>query len=184
MVHDARLAALLSELPPHRVYRILGNDSYTASFWAQCGNLRAEFTGEPFPDLYDGTVSYHGHTLPFRGAVRQSDACPPLSGIQALQAAAHSGIRRLVLPEDTACLELPLDLRQLQELIIPDGYRVPSGAFVQCAALERVWFMGECHLPAGAFNSARPPMVYCYEKTSPYEYAVGCGLPLVVLRHP
>ncbi len=184
MAHDPRLAALLDQLPPRQVYRVVGNDANTASFWGQCGSLRAAFTGDPFPALYEGTISYHGHILPARGAVRQSDALPPLSAMQALQAAAHAGILRLVLPEGESRLEAPLELRQLQELVIPDGYRVPSGAFAQCAALERVWFMGECQLPAGAFHRARIPTVYCYEKTSPYEYAVQHGFPLVVLRHP
>ncbi len=184
MVHDARLAALLAELPPRRVYRILDNDSYTASFWAQCGCLRAEFTGDPFPDLYDGTISYHGHRLPFRGAVRQSEAHPPLSGMQALQAAAHSGIRRLVLPEDTSSLEEPLSLPNLEELVIPDGYRIPNAAFAQCDALKRIWFAGECELAPSAFDAAPQLTLYCYEHVSPYEYAVRRGLPLVVLRRP
>ena len=141
MAHDPRLAALLDQLPPRQVYRVVGNDANTASFWGQCGSLRAAFTGDPFPALYEGTISYHGHILPARGAVRQSDALPPLSAMQALQAAAHAGILRLVLPEGESRLEAPLELRQLQELVIPDGYRVPSGAFAQCAALERVWFL-------------------------------------------
>ena len=95
MAHDPRLAALLDQLPPRQVYRVVGNDANTASFWGQCGSLRAAFTGDPFPALYEGTISYHGHILPARGAVRQSDALPPLSAMQALQAAAHAGILRL-----------------------------------------------------------------------------------------
>ncbi len=184
MAHDPRLAALLAELPPQQVYRILGDDAYTSTFWGQCGLLRAQFAGNPFPEIHEGTVSYHGHILPARGAVRQGDACPPLSGMEALQTASHAGILRLVLPEDASRLEKPLDLGQLQELIIPEGYHIPASAFARCGALARIWFMGACDLAPGAFDGAKPPILYCYEHTAPYEYAVRFGLPLVVLRRP
>lgn len=51
MVHDARLAALLSELPPHRVYRILGKIPIPPHFGRNAAILRAEFYRRTLPRL-------------------------------------------------------------------------------------------------------------------------------------